>query len=76
MKARKRKNVRARLSKRYARIVKDAMGSHDFYSWAPFVGGSADLRAEIVADIDSISARLDEVCGKFGLALEFVEDES
>lgn len=67
MKARKMKNVRARLSKRYTRIVKDALGSHDFYSWAPLVDGSTDLRAEIVADIDGISARLDEVCGKFGL---------
>jgi hypothetical protein len=55
------------LSKRYTRIVKDALGSHDFYSWAPLVDGSTDLRAEIVADIDGISARLDEVCGKFGL---------
>lgn len=38
MKARKKKNALARLSKRYARILKDGRGRHDLCSWAEFFG--------------------------------------
>lgn len=74
MKARKKKNVRARLSKRYARIVKDARGCHDYYSWAKF--NSSEIRVAFVSDMDRVTSRLLEVCERFGLNMEFVGDES
>lgn len=72
MKARKKKNALARLSKRYARILKDGRGRHDLCSWAEFFV-RVDIRDAIVsASLDEAERSAEEA---YARAIEALEND-